>query len=98
MLLGIGNNLFDSFFLSGPITVTDQDDNSIIAVLIGLLRPSDTRPGDAQFQGIALIGTGGGIWFEAPGAGAVNIDWGDGINGHFDASLDVQPLFGVGKK
>jgi prepilin-type N-terminal cleavage/methylation domain-containing protein len=83
---------------SGPITLFDQNDNAIIAVLIGLLRPSDTRPGAVQFQGITVIGSGVGIWFETPGAGAVTIDWGDGVNGRFDATIETQPFFGLGRR
>lgn len=82
---------------AGPVTVMDPNDNFIIAILIGLLRPADTRAGGQHFDGIAIIGTAGGIWFETPGAGAATIDWGDGIAGHFDATLDVQPFFGPGK-
>jgi prepilin-type N-terminal cleavage/methylation domain-containing protein len=81
---------------SGPITLTDQDGNGIIAILIGLLMPNSSG-GGFNLQGIVIAGNGSGLLAGAPGAGKVSINWGDGLAGRFDANLDVKPFVVPGK-
>jgi Tfp pilus assembly protein PilE len=82
---------------SGPVTLTDQDGNGIIAILIGLLMPNSSG-GGVNLQGIVIAGDGSGLLAGAPGAGKASINWGDGLAGGFDANLELKPFVVPGKK
>ncbi len=76
---------------SGPITLTDQNGNGIIAVLIGLLQPSATQAG-LTLNGIVIAEHGTGLLAGAPGTGRVTIDWGDRLSGPFNAQVRLLPF------
>jgi prepilin-type N-terminal cleavage/methylation domain-containing protein len=76
---------------AGPITLRDQDDNGIIAILIGLLQPAGNG-GGFTLQGIIIVGDGSGLFAGAPGAGSATINWGDGLSGPFKANLHTKPF------
>lgn len=79
---------------TGLFSFTDQNGNSIIAILIGLLLPASGERADNHpvLRGIVIAGDGTGCWSGAPGTGRVVIDWGDGFNGPFQAALQIKPF------
>jgi prepilin-type N-terminal cleavage/methylation domain-containing protein len=76
---------------SGPITLTDQNGNGIIAILIGLLQPSATQAG-LTLNGIVVAEHGTGLLAGAPGTGRVTINWGDRLSGPFNAQVRLLPF------
>jgi prepilin-type N-terminal cleavage/methylation domain-containing protein len=72
---------------SGPVTLTDQHGNGIIAILIGLLLPARAGAGGQSLQGIVVVGEGSGALAGAPGSGRAMINWPDGFSGRFDLTL-----------
>jgi prepilin-type N-terminal cleavage/methylation domain-containing protein len=82
----------------GPVMVTDGNGNGIIAILIGLLVPAQTR-GGLLLDGIVVAPQSHGFLGGVRGTGQATINWGDGtMTGPFDASLRLKPFIAPGKK
>jgi len=60
---------------AGLVRVTDQDQNSIIAILIGLLVPAVQPQGGPTLLGVIIAGGGGGVFSGLPGAGPAEINF-----------------------
>ena len=76
---------------TGPITLVSGNGSSIIAVLIGLLRPATAGAGPS-LQGLVVAQDGTGDFAGAPGTGRVTINWGDGLDGAFSAQFGIKPF------
>jgi hypothetical protein len=86
---------------SGLFNFIDPDGNSLTGVLIGLLRnqaAARKATGGPMLQGILIGQDGTGEFAGAPGTGEVQIHWGDGLRGPFDATLHLKPFASESKK
>ena len=75
---------------AGIIAINDQNGNSIIAILIGLLLPA--VQGGPTFDGLAIVGAGGGAWHSAPGTGRAMFNFSEGVNGNFSGWFRTRPF------
>jgi prepilin-type N-terminal cleavage/methylation domain-containing protein len=80
---------------TGAFTLADRDGNAMNGGIIGVLVPSDD--GRQTLQSIAISTHGAGLWAGAVGNGDATINWGDGLNGPFTASLRIFPAVQHGK-
>ncbi|HEV8366811.1 MAG TPA: prepilin-type N-terminal cleavage/methylation domain-containing protein [Pyrinomonadaceae bacterium] len=76
---------------AGIIAINDQDGNSIIAILIGLLLPAVQGQGQ-MFDGLAIVGAGRGAWHSAPGTGRTMLNFSEGVNGNFSGWFRTKPF------
>ena len=76
---------------AGLVSMNDGNGNAIIAVLIGLLLPAVQNQG-ATFDGMIIIGEGGGVFHGAPGVGRAQLNFVDGINGAFTGGVHTKPF------
>jgi prepilin-type N-terminal cleavage/methylation domain-containing protein len=76
-----GNNTW-----AGNVVLNDQDGNFLNGILIGLFLPAVQGDG-ITFDGLAIVGAGGGAWHDAPGTGRVMLNLSPGGNGPFSGWL-----------
>jgi len=75
---------------AGPITLISGNDSSLTGILIGLLVPAVQGP--PSLQGFVIAQDGTGDFAGAPGTGRVSINWGDSLNGGFNAQVSLKPF------
>jgi prepilin-type N-terminal cleavage/methylation domain-containing protein len=80
-----------NFGWSGPITLVNGDGSRLNGILIGLLVPAVQGAGQT-LNGLLVTQDGIGSLAGAPGAGQMTINWGDGLDGFFSASLSTKPF------
>lgn len=76
---------------AGLVSMNDGNGNAIIAVLIGLLLPA-VQNQEPTFDGIIIVGEGGGVFHGAPGVGRAQLNFVDGINGAFTGGVHTKPF------
>lgn len=75
---------------AGLVNMNDGNGNAIIGVLIGLLVPAVNQ--EMTFDGMIIVGEGGGVFHGAPGAGRVQLNFVEGINGVFTGGIHTKPF------
>jgi hypothetical protein len=74
---------------TGTFMVADQDGNSVNGAIIGVLVSGPN--GRLMLQSLVVSTRGTGLWAGAVGNGHATINWGDGLDGPFAASLEILP-------
>jgi len=80
-----------NFGWTGPITLTHGDGSTVNVILIGLLLPAVQGNGQT-LNGLLVTQDGIGSLAGAPGTGQVSINFSDGVDGFFTASLSSKPF------
>src|SRR5205823_12451083 len=80
-----------NFGWSGPITLTTGDGSTLNGILVGLLVPAVQGTG-LTVNGLVVTQDGIGTLAGAPGTGPITLNFGDGLDGFFTASLTSKPF------